>query len=176
MMKNKIPGGGIRFLMFAFSLFMFLLPNLATAAEINVQDGTELNFTVVREGKDIGIHSMKFSRSGDTVTVDIKTDVEVKLLFIPVYHFNHESEEVWQDGRLARLTSVSDDDGTNHVLSVTGTTSALEITGDGNSSTAPASIIPASLWHPGLTHQGQSNILNTLDGHPMAVDVRFDGK
>ena len=175
-MNRPVSGSTICFLFIAIFISAFSSFGIAEASEINVQNGTVLNFTVMRKGDEIGTHVIKFSRSGDRVGVAIKTDIEVKVLFVPVYHFNHQSREVWRAGKLAKLISNTDDDGKKHVLTIEGKATALHINGDGNVSTANLESIPASLWHPALTRPGPAKIINTLDGHLMAVNSVFKGE
>jgi hypothetical protein len=158
-------------------LFALLLATgAARATEMVIPDGTKLDFTVLRDGKPVGTHLMHFSNNGDGLGVHIKTDVEVKFAFIPVYHFNHESQELWRDGKLAKLDSRTDDDGKKHTLSVAAGASALNVICDGAATAADPAIVPASLWNPGTARVGDTRLLNTLDGHPMAVNVRYVGE
>jgi len=172
-MNRLTPGLNALILSFAVFLTAFSTSAPAEATKIGVKDGTSLNFTVMREGEEIGSHVIKFSRAGDRVGVEIKTDVEVTVLFVPVYHFNHQGREVWQNGKLTMLVSSTDDDGTKHNLTVKGEAATLNINGDGRSSTVPSGIIPASLWHPDLARPGKTSILNTLDGHRMNINTTF---
>ena len=165
------------FRLFAVVFWIFFpVSFMAHAAETVVLDGTELDFTVIREGETIGTHTIKFARSDNQLEVDIKTDIKVSLAFITLYNFNHEGREVWQDGKLSKLVSQTDDDGTKHTLEVNGTTSALEINGDGIQSRADTTTIPASLWHPAFLQPGPTTILNTLDGHLMPVNIAIVGE
>jgi len=175
-MSRRVHAQVYYFLLFSIVSFASLIPSGVSASEISVHDGATLNFTVIRKGETIGTHVIEFSNTGKRVGVHIKTDVEVKLAFIPLYHFNHEGNEVWTDGRLSSLISSTDDDGANHALTVEGGGSALKVIGDGKSSSVNPTIIPASLWHPDLARPGSASILNTLDGHLMAVDVAFGGE
>jgi len=174
-MSRQASRSNVFFLALSVFLYAGSSADWAEASEISVPDGTVLDFSVMREGEKIGTHIMKFTHSGDHMGVEIKTDIQVSILFVPVYHFNHEGQEVWQGGKLKKLDSNTDDDGTKHTLSVEGRAAALNINGDGNLSTANSAMIPASLWHPGFMHPGQAKILNTLDGRIMTVNTTFKG-
>jgi len=138
------------------------------------QDGA-LTFTVLRDGSAIGEHKIAFSRSGDDLKVDINTDIKVTLplIGIAVYRFEHEGHEIWRNGHLAALNSKTYDDGTDHVVDAAATGDALAVKSDIVDQTSAATIIPASLWNPALMQQ--TVLLNTLDGHEMAVQIENVG-
>lgn len=146
----------------------------AASAHAAVPKNGHLDFTVLRNGEKIGRHDMSFSVDGDALKVDIKTDIAVKVLFVTAYRFEHEGHEIWQNGRLVRLWSQTNDDGKHHTLDATATDVALAVVGDGNRTDAPVGIIPASLWNEGILSGG--TVLNTLDGQPMAVQIQNMGQ
>jgi hypothetical protein len=113
-----------------------------------------LDFDVIRKGKDIGDHSYRFSGSQKALTVKVKTDVAVKvpLVQITAYSFTHDSTEKWANGKLVKVSSKTNDDGTPHQLNTDG---------KGN--------LPASLWDVDAMHDG--TLLNTIDGSLMPVHV-----
>jgi hypothetical protein len=83
---------------------------------------------------------------------------------------------LWRGGHLAALDSKTDDDGTKHTLAITTGKDGLNVVGDGKTSTVNTAIVPASLWPPGTAKVGDTKLLNTLDGHLMSVNVRYDGE
>ncbi|OHC74168.1 MAG: hypothetical protein A3G18_08270 [Rhodospirillales bacterium RIFCSPLOWO2_12_FULL_58_28] len=129
----------------------------------------DLNFTVMREGDAIGTHVMKFRQNGDVLNVDIVTDVAVKLAFITVYRFEHKGVEGWNNGNLLVTSTVSNDDGTNHVLKAQAEGDQLVVNGNGEVHKTPVGIMPASLWNPEIVKHNV--LLNTLHGKHMKVTV-----
>ncbi|RVU33901.1 hypothetical protein EOI86_22480 [Hwanghaeella grinnelliae] len=156
-------------------VFASLLPLAAYAGIEGVPQEGALNFTVLRDGSEIGEHKITFDQSGDDLKVDINTDIKVTLplIGIAVYRFEHEGHEVWRNGHLAALNSKTYDDGTDHKVDAAATEDALAVKSDIVDQTSAATIIPASLWNPALMQQ--SVLLNTLDGHEMAVQVETVG-
>ena len=132
----------------------------------------ELDFTVLRDGDKVGTQVMHFARAGDgAVDVDIKTDVEVSMLFVTVYSFKQQSHEHWVGGRLADLTSQTGDDGTEHKLVVSADGDAIKVADNGVARQLPADLLPASLWNDGIVAVPQTTLLNTIDGTAMTVSV-----
>lgn len=142
---------------------------LVPAAEAAPPRNGALHFTVLRDGSEVGSHQMNFRQNPDGLQIDIATNVVVKVAFVPVYRFEHEGHEIWQNGKLARLWSKTNDDGARHALNVSAAGAELAVLADGKPTEAKALSIPASLWHEGILHQAA--ILNTLDGSAMAIKV-----
>ena len=133
---------------------MALAPAAIASPGASVPASGRLAFDVIRKDRDIGDYVVTFRGSGNDVTVDIATDGKVKVPVIGVsaYRFKQASTETWRGGRLAGLTSRTDDNGTPHDISVGAT-----------------SLIPASLWNADMVRS--SAVLNTIDGSTDPISV-----
>jgi hypothetical protein len=131
----------------------------APVSALTLPSNGKLNFDVVRKGKDIGDHSYQFSGSTAAFTVNVSTDVVVKVPLIrtTAYSFKHSSVETWKGGKLQQLNSVTNDDGEPHQLQ----------TGDKGA-------LPASLWNDDTVRTG--TLMNTVDGAIMKVRVADLGR
>lgn len=156
----------------AFAVACAALP--ATLSFAAVGSPSELVYQVLRDGDPVGHHTFRFARNGATTDVDVSTRIAVKMAFITVYRFEHDGHETWHKNRLVSLTSKTNDDGTHHQLKAAAQGDALRITADGRHTSAPATILPASLWDADVVQQ--SELLNTLDGKRMHVSVRDLGQ
>lgn len=128
---------------------------VALAAPVNalsIPSSGTLNFDVVRKGKDIGDHSYSFSGQEGDFTVNVETDIVVKVPLIrtTAYSFKHKSVESWKGGELQQLSSSTDDDGEPHQLQTTN-----------------KGVLPASLWNDDIVRSGK--LMNTIDGKIMSV-------
>jgi len=134
-----------------------------------------LDFTVLRDGDNVGTHHIDFRQTGDALEVDIKTRIAVKLAFITVFRYEHDGHEVWRDNKLVSMETKTHDDGDEHQLVATANGSGeIKIVGDGEERTAKASVIPASLWNS--TFIESKELLNSLVGTDLAIDVAFKGE
>ncbi len=139
--------------------------------------GGELDFTVLRDGEEIGTHVLHFDVADNgNVDVDIETDIEVSMMFVTVYRFEHEGHEHWENGRLFSLKSRTDDDGEDHDLVVTADEDVIRVADNGVTGERPAGLLPASLWNDGIVAQPTTTLLNTLNGSAMAVTVTRVGE
>jgi hypothetical protein len=149
------------------ALAVSLLPSTVMAA--SAPGSMRLDFTVLKDGDVIGHHQIELVRNGDLENVSIKTDIVVKVVYVPVYRFEHTGSEVWRAGHLVSLRSQTNDDGEKHTLQAAANGGHIEVTGDGTASQASTEIIPASLWNHDLVTQ--TVLLNTLTGKQMAIKV-----
>ncbi|MDE4303030.1 DUF6134 family protein [Phaeobacter gallaeciensis] len=113
-----------------------------------------LRFDVIRKGKDIGELSYSFSGSAAKYSVQVVTDIAVKIPLIRVnaYAFKQNSVETWANGKMTSIRSATDDDGDAHQISEKG-----------------RGLLPASLWNDDILKRRQ--LLNTIDGTVMSVRV-----
>lgn len=148
------------------------MATVVACASWQVQAKT-LDFTVYRDGSDIGTHSYAISQHGDETLVEVSTDIQVKVLFVTAYKFIHASKEVWKNGKLIQLNSTTDDDGDDKALNVKAQGDALTadsmVKGQDRRQTADANVVPASLWKKDIVKQ--TAVLNTLDGTLMNINV-----
>jgi hypothetical protein len=133
-----------------------------------------LDYQVIRDGDDIGTQSVEFIRKDDSLTVRTRVNIVVTMLGIPVYRFTHAAEEQWQNGRLVGFNSKSNDDGEPRdvVLKLDG--DRLRGTYNGRTLDLPATIIPASLWHPDTVNQ--TVLLDPIKGRDRQVAVVDKGQ
>jgi len=143
----------------------YLFPLLATfafasgpALAASIPASNKLAFDVIRKGKDIGDYIITFRKSGSNLTVNLNTKVKVKLpiVGVSVYEFVQKSSEKWRSGKLASLSSTTNDNGDAHSIKL-----------------GPSSLLPASLWNVDIVKA--HNVLNTIDGKKMRISVRKVG-
>ena len=113
-----------------------LLGLLLICASAAAEPATEtLRFAIIRNGDQIGTHTIELKRSGQEIAVNIETEVLVKVLFVTAYRFQHAASERWVNGRLVALDSSTDDNGTLHKVAVALKASALDVQADGTAPT-----------------------------------------
>ena len=156
-----------------------LLPLVAgTALAVNpprsLPSEGRLDFSITRNGKAIGTHIYRFAQDGQRTTVDIRTDIDFRLLFIPVYRFRHQSREVWEGDRLKAMESETNDNGDPVHLTVRAEGSKLTVQGKDGPQTIERSAIPASLWHAS-TLEGR-RLLSTVSGGVMEIKIEYLGE
>src|SRR3712207_3556652 len=93
------------------ALFLLCTVMLVSTAAAEPTQET-LKYAVIRKGEQIGTHTVDIRRKEAETTVDIATQVTVKVAFITAYSFQQTNTEKWVKGRLVSLRSSTDDNGT----------------------------------------------------------------
>jgi hypothetical protein len=133
-----------------------------------------LDYKILRDGDEVGFQSVEFIRSGEQLTVRTHAMIVVTFLGIPLYRFTHEAEEEWTSGRLVSLNSHTDDDGEPRQVAFRADGDRLRGTYNGRVRDFPATLIPASLWHPETVHQ--TVLLDPVRGRIRQVTVVDKGE
>ena len=132
-----------------------------------------LRFEVMREGQQIGTNTIELRRNGSETTVQMMTQVQVKIAFVTVYRFEQTETERWVGGKLMALSAVTNDNGTMHRVKATRANDRLTIEADGKTTEVAGNTIPASLWNPLLLEKTVA--FNPQDGTMMPIAVTDRG-
>jgi hypothetical protein len=81
-------------------------------------DAGEYTFTVLRDGDPVGHHRFAFACEGDRIEIQEKTEIEVRLAMIPIYSFEHEARQLWQNGQVLRVDATTNDNGEQFDITV----------------------------------------------------------
>ena len=149
--------------------FLLVAAQSAVAISTGIFKDRELAFTVTRNGKPIGTHVYTFNRDGERVRVDIRTEIDFRLLSVPIYRFKHESHEVWVGDRLIRLVSNTNDNGDPVKLEVRADGAVLKVGSRKESTTVDANAVPASLWNLAVVER--KRLLDTVNGKILTTKV-----
>lgn len=113
-----------------------------------------LTFAAYRDDDAFGRHTVRFARDGQRLTVDIEIAFDVKLAIIPLYRYRHRNREVWEDGRLVRLSTETDDNGTAYSVEAEARDGKLLVDGSGGRLELPGDTLPTSYWSETIGSSG----------------------
>ena len=71
----------------------------------------ELRFNVMRDGNEIGHHTITFRQDGDMLLANVVVEIVVRLGPIPLFRYHHGVRETWRGGQFIALDSETNDDG-----------------------------------------------------------------
>ncbi len=156
------------------SIFILLISAVffgAPAASMNFTPAVTqtLNFTVYRDDVPIGYHSFNFRPQGERLEVEIDVDLEVKLMFVTAFKFTHVASELWESGRLVRMESESDDDGSPYKVKVQRQGDGMLVEVNGEKKLAPGNIFPSNLWNRAILTEDK--ILHPVVGRVLPLEV-----
>lgn len=138
-----------------FILLGYLLPGIAAAT-------ITLSFDVYLDDKKIGLHEVRISEEGDEKHVAVQANMQVNLLFITLFRYEHEAKERWQQGCIAELNTKTLDDG--EYLEVTGVRldKGLKVISNQESKVIDDCVRTFAYWDPQLL--SSNYLLNTQNG------------
>ena len=133
-----------------------------------------LSFRALRDGKPIGVHTVRFRQQGERLTVTTRIDIAVKVLLFTAFYLRHESEEVWQSGRLTAVRSTTDDNGTRMQVSGTAVEGGFRIIGEEGPFLAPATLMTSNmLWDTRML--GATRLIDVQYGGVIGLAVKALG-
>jgi hypothetical protein len=145
------------------ALAALALPGSAPAALDSVPESGRLAFAVLRDGGRIGTHTAEFRRDGDTLVIETRIDIAVKLLFVTVYRFTARRTETWRGGALVALEAETDNNGDKTRVAARAMSDTLTIEGPKGTATAPGNAVTTTYWNRA-----------TVEGAPV-IDATGDG-
>ena len=102
----------------AAALIVGVLGSSSVSAANDFPYGRSLAFTVYRNGKEIGHHTISFQNEGVNRKVTVVIDLAVKALGVTAYRYVHNSHEVWSGNSLQALEARTDDNGKKYIVRV----------------------------------------------------------
>lgn len=170
---------------FAFVLAL-LIPSIASAdraiemaavelGQSSIEESKlhRLSFDVQRNGKTIGQHIVSIHDDGDQVIVDTQIDVKINVAFVTVFRYSQTGREVWKDGKLVKLDTLSNDNGNEIKLTAERDENGLMVHGTRFDGTMVDVALPTSYWNTATVACTQ--MFNTQNGKLMDVNVQKDG-
>jgi hypothetical protein len=151
---------------FSFSCSALLCVALISPVCAIASDGRSLVFDLMRKGKKVGSHSIRFVQSKDLLTVDIAISIKGKIVFFP-FTYTHINQEVWRGSMLQSLDSKTLINDKEHNLSVRIKGTGYDIDYDGNASRVEGDIKTTSYWYPSTA--AQARLLNSQTGKVIPV-------
>ncbi len=136
------------------------------------------NYRIMRKGKRIGKHSIQFQQStdagADQLTVDVKSRIKVTILKVPVFSFNYQATEIWQNGALTKVMAETTENSKKTVVSATRQATEFVLQ-RGNTKESVTGLEHASNhWNPAALRS--NSLFNTLSGKQNSVKVETIGK
>lgn len=105
-------------------------------------------FTVERARRRIGTHEVRVVQEGALLRASIAIELSLGIGPIALYRYRHDSQEVWQEDRLVRLDSKTNQNGKRLALRVRPLQDGLILEGAQGARAMPRDCLPTSYWHP----------------------------
>jgi hypothetical protein len=138
--------------------------------------GPQITFDIKRNGKNIGSHEVTFEELGKKLLIEATTKIRVKFLFFNAFNFDYSSKEIWENGELTSLQSITNDDGNKSSVVLEYGQSILNVTNNGTtfSNNIKGALFTTNHWNPNV--RMSNTVLNTITGKTNTVEISAVGK
>lgn len=144
----------------------------------NTASGSQVSgswkFRVMLDDTPIGYHKVQVSRDNNRKTVHTQASFDVRILFIPVYSYEHETRELWQDNCVVGVDSNTDDNGDAYFINSVQTPDRLELQTQDGKTALNGCVRTFAYWDVDLLNS--ERLLNTQTGKYESVSVTDMGK
>lgn len=131
--------------------------------------GPSARYDILRDGTPVGSHHIDFTRDGDTLVVESKSEIKIQVLFVTAYNFSYSARSRWRDGKLLTLEAMTDDDGKRSAVRVVPAEKGLIAQGPTSETpTMPTQPLSEHWWQRFIAGHEQ---LNTITGVVNRIDV-----
>ena len=145
-----------------------------TAPAVLAADAGEYTFTVLKDGAPVGEHRFAFDRDGSRIEIEEETDIEVRLAMFPVYEFEHERREIWQDGRALSIRSHTNNNGERLDITVKPNGDGYIRTVNGRVDKFDDSTEILTFWRPDLLEH--HSFFSVVEDKTLQLDFEYLGK
>ncbi|NNJ98116.1 MAG: hypothetical protein HKP12_13260 [Gammaproteobacteria bacterium] len=161
---------------FWFSKFFFVVAAALTLSEVSLantvtsaEEARSWRFTVWLDETPIGYHQVSIEKENDKKTVHTQADFDVRLLFIPVYSYEHETRERWENNCLVDIASTTNDNGDEYFIDSTQHQNQLAIQTKNGRTALQGCVRSFAYWDIELLNS--ERLLNTQTGEYQPVSV-----
>jgi hypothetical protein len=129
----------------------------------------QYHFAVSLDGKPIGEHTFSVSARADAIEVTTQARFKVKILLVPVYHYEHDDKELWHDGCLAKMDAKTNDNGTDLAVHGERTGEHFQVHGPKDAAELPACVKSFAYWDQ--TFLTEHRLLNAQTGEYEPITI-----
>jgi Family of unknown function (DUF6134) len=137
-------------------------------------DAGEYTFAILKDGAPVGVHRVAFDRSGTRIAIREATAIEVRLAVIPIYRFEHEARQIWENGRAVRIDATTNDNGKELQITVRPDGQGYIRTVNGRVDRFNASMAVLAFWNKDtLKHHA---FFSVVEDRTLRASFEFAGK
>jgi hypothetical protein len=153
------------------SISMMLTATMAPAfaQDWKPGDGDRLVFDVFRDGSKFGTHTVAFSLSDDTLTVESDVELKVTLGPLTLFHYVHDVTERYSAGRLVSVAARTKRDGKWKQLTASAAEGGVNVAGAAFRGLLAGVVIPSTHWN--IAEMSQPAMFSTETGAMLPMTV-----
>lgn len=151
------------------TLVLALFTFSAASAAAATQPEKVWRFQVYVNDKPVGQHEFELRQQDGRQWLRSEASFEYKLAFVTLYRYQHQNQEVWENGCLARIESSTDANGKDYAVSGEAGADGFMLQGSKGEAVLPGCVHTFAYWNPGFLEASQ--LLNTQNGEYLEVEV-----
>jgi hypothetical protein len=132
-------------------------------------EGSAWRFKVFLDDKEIGYHNFYVAEHKGMKQLKSVANFEYKLLFVRLFHYEHENSEIWTGDCLQSIKSRTDVNGEPFQVDGRREAGQFRVDSSGGEASLPECVMSFAYWNPKFLEQ--SSLLNTQDGEFLEVDI-----
>lgn len=151
---------------------LFLFHAVGVSGNSIAQDRWQ--FEVLLDEKKIGYHDFVISEKDGNQTITTEARFNVKLLFVNVFSYRHQNEEIWRDNCLSSIDSETAANGKDFVVRGQAVDGEFQIQTEASENELPACIMTFAYWNPEFLKA--EKLLNSQSGDYENVTIVEEGE
>ena len=134
-----------------------------------LSDSSAWRFRVFLDDREIGYHHFYLDGNGAVRTLRSEASFEYRLLFVKLFHYEHENHETWSGGCLQSIRSRTDANGRDYFVDGSREAMGFRVEGSEGRLALPECVMSFAYWNPDFLEQPR--LLNSQDGTFLDVEV-----
>ena len=132
-----------------------------------------VSYRIMRKGKRIGTHNIQVEKStinsAELIAVSVKSRIRVTMLKVPVFTFNYQATEIWEDGTLQKVEAVTTENSKKTAVSAVREGVEFVLQKNDKSETVSGLDYSSNHWNPAVLRS--TSLFNTLTGKKNSVEL-----
>ena len=152
-----------------FAIILSLLVSRLVFATSTAADDTNQSwkFRVMLDDTPIGYHQVEISREANRKMVYTVANFDVRVFFIPVYSYSHQTREQWEGNCLVNINSTTDDNGDDYFINSVKAENRLSVETQDGTTALDGCVRTFAYWDVELLKRDR--LLNTQTGEYQTV-------
>ena len=155
-------------------LILIFFPFSVNAHVQHYKDLKRIEFDIYRNNKHIGEHIFSFAKSNEQISIESKINFIIKKLGIVLYEYHVEGKEVYEDGKLIRFNSRTDQNGKEKYVNLELENDEFIINGSSFKGKTPTNYLLGTWWNHSIV-EAEAQI-SAVSGRIINQKVTFLGK
>ena len=154
---------------FAFAAVLGALVSVNAVASEMDRVSSRWEFSVYLDEKKVGTHVFELTERDGTEMIESRADFQYKVLFIPVYRYQHRNAERWVDDCLVELAAQTNANGERFEVRGERIGNRFRVDSGDKQVRLPECVMTFAYWNPHFMRE--SRLLNPQTGEYVEVNV-----